>query len=43
VKNRGVNKWQASKLDNTYINKVNKKTTTPYLLKEKNDKVLASR
>ena len=33
---------QKSKLSNTYTNKVDKKTSTPYLLKKKkNDKVMA--
>ena len=33
---------QASKLSNTYTNKVDKKASTPYLLKKKkNDKVVA--
>ena len=33
---------QASKLSNTYTNKVDKKATTPYLLKKKkNDKVVS--
>jgi hypothetical protein len=36
------NKKQASKLSNTYTNKVDKKASTPYLLKKKkNDKVVA--
>ena len=46
VKNRGgakkkeKNKKQTSKLSNTYTNKVDKKASTPYLLKKKkNDKV----
>ena len=35
-------KKQASKLSNTYTNKVDKKASTPYLLKKKkNDKVVA--
>ena len=35
-------KKQTSKLSNTYTNKVDKKTSTPYLLKKKkNDKVVA--
>ena len=35
-------KKQISKLSNTYTNKVDKKTSTPYLLKKKkNDKVVA--
>jgi hypothetical protein len=34
-------KKQTSKLSNTYTNKVNKKAFTPYLLKKKNDKVVA--
>ena len=36
------NKKQTSKLSNTYTNKVDKKASTPYLLKKKkNDKVVA--
>jgi hypothetical protein len=36
------NKTQTSKLSNTYTNKVDKKASTPYLLKKKkNDKVVA--
>ena len=34
-------KKQTSKLSNTYTNKVDKKASTPYLLKKKNDKVVA--
>ena len=34
-------KKQASKLSNTYTNKVDMKASTPYLLKKKNDKVVA--
>ena len=34
-------KKQISKLSNTYTNKVDKKASTPYLLKKKNDKVVA--
>jgi hypothetical protein len=30
-----------SKISNTYINKVDKKTTTPYLIKKKNGKMIA--
>ena len=48
VKNRGgatkkeKNKKETSKLYNTYTNKVDKKASTPYLLKKKkNDKVMA--
>ena len=46
VKNGGgakkKEKKQTSKLSNTYTNKVNKKASTPYLLKKKkNDKVVA--
>ena len=46
VKNGGgakkKEKKQTSKLSNTYTNKVDKKTSTPYLLKKKkNDKVVA--
>ena len=46
VKNGGgakkKEKKQISKLSNTYTNKVNKKASTPYLLKKKkNDKVVA--
>jgi hypothetical protein len=35
VKNGGEKQKQTSKLSNTYTNKVNKKATTPYLLKKK--------
>ena len=31
---------KTSKLSNTYTNKVDKKASTPYLLKKKNDKVV---
>ena len=46
VKNGGAkkkekNKKETSKLSNTYTNKVDKKASTPYLLKKKNDKVVA--
>ena len=46
VKNGGgakkTKKKQTSKLSNTYTNKMDKKTSTPYLLKKKkNDKVVA--
>ena len=48
VKNKGKakkkekNKKETSKLSNTYTNKVDKKASTPYLLKKKkNDKVVA--
>ena len=34
-------KKQTSNLSNTYTNKVDKKASTPYLLKKKNDKVVA--
>jgi hypothetical protein len=40
-KKKEKNKNQTSKLSNTYTNKVNKKAFTPYLLKKKNDKVVA--
>ena len=41
-KKKEKNKKQTSKLSNTYTNKVNKKASTPYLLKKKkNDKVMA--
>ena len=41
-KKKEKNKRQTSKLSNTYINKVDKKASTPYLLKKKkNDKVVA--
>ena len=41
-KRRKRNKRQTNKLSNTYINKVDKKASTPYLLKKKkNDKVVA--
>jgi hypothetical protein len=35
------NKRKTSNLSNAYTNKVDKKATTPYLLKKKNDKVMA--
>lgn len=35
------NKKPTSKLFNTYTNKVNKMATSPYLLKKKNNKVIA--
>ena len=39
---RRKRKKQTSKLSNTYTNKVDKKVSTPYLLKKKkNDKVVA--
>ena len=39
---RKRNKKETSKLSNTYTNKVDKKASTPYLLKKKkNDKVVA--
>ena len=39
---RKRNKKETSKLSNIYTNKVDKKTSTPYLLKKKkNDKVVA--
>jgi hypothetical protein len=42
AKKKEKNKKQTSKLSNTYTNKVDKKTSTPYLLKKKkNDKVMA--
>ena len=45
VKNGGgakkKEKKQTSKLSNTYTNKVDKKASTPYLLKKKNNKVVA--
>jgi GH18 family chitinase len=34
-------KKATSKISNTYINKVDKKATTPYLIKKKNEKLLA--
>ena len=40
-KKKEKNKKQTSKLSNTYTNKVDKKVSTPYLLKNKNDKVVA--
>ena len=40
-KKKEKNKKQISKLSNTYTNKVDKKASTPYLLKKKNDKVVA--
>ena len=40
-KKKEKNKKQTSKLSNTYTNKVDKKASTPYLLKKnKNDKVV---
>ena len=45
VKNGGgakkKEKKHTSKLSDTYTNKVDKKASTPYLLKKKNDKVVA--
>ena len=44
VKNEGrtkKRKKQISKFSNTYTNKVDKKASTPYLSKKKNDKVVA--
>ena len=41
AKKKEKNKKQTSKLSNTYINKVDKKASTPYLLKKKNNKVVA--
>ena len=42
AKKKEKNKRQTSKLSNTYTNKVDKKASTPYLLKKKkNDKVVA--
>jgi hypothetical protein len=35
------NKNPTSKISNTYTNKVDKKVTTPYLIKKKNGKVIA--
>jgi hypothetical protein len=40
-KRKEKNKKQTSKFSNTYINKVDKKASTSYLLKKKNDKVVA--
>ena len=41
-KKKEKNKKETSKLSNTYTNKVDKKASTPYLLKKKkNDKVVA--
>ena len=41
-KKKEKNKKQTSQLSSTYTNKVNKKASTPYLLKKKkNDKVVA--
>ena len=40
AKKKEKNKKETSKLSNTYTNKVDKKASTPYLLK-KNDKVVA--
>lgn len=39
-KNKEKNKKETSKLSNTYTNKVDKKATTPFLLKKNNDKVV---
>jgi hypothetical protein len=39
-KKKGVDK-EGSLLSNTYTNKVDKKRTTPYLLKQKDGKVIA--
>ena len=42
AKKKEKNKKETSKLSNTYTNKVDKKASTPYLLKKKkNDKVVA--
>ena len=42
AKKKEKNKKEISKLSNTYTNKVDKKASTPYLLKKKkNDKVVA--
>jgi hypothetical protein len=41
AKKKEKNRKQTSKLSNTYTNKVEKKASTPYLLKKKNDKVVA--
>jgi hypothetical protein len=41
AKKKEKNKRQIKKLSNTYTNKVDKKTFTPYLLKKKNEKVVA--
>ena len=42
AKKKEKNKKETSKLTNTYTNKVDKKASTPYLLKrKKNDKVVA--
>ena len=42
AKKKEKNKKETSKLSNTYTNKVDKKVSTPYLLKKKkNDKVVA--
>ena len=41
TKKKERNKKKISKLSNTYTNKVDKKASTPYLLKKKNDKVVA--
>ena len=41
AKKKEKNKKETSKLSNTYTNKVDKKASTPYLLKKKNYKVVA--
>ena len=38
---RKRNKKETSKLSNTYTNKVDKKASTPYPMKKKNDNVVA--
>lgn len=40
VNSGGEKQKQTSKLSNTYTNKVNKKTITPYLFKKENNKVI---
>ena len=40
-KKKEKNKKETSKLSNTYTHKMDKKASTPYLLKNKNDKVVA--
>ena len=40
AKKKEKNKKQTIKLSNTYTNKVDKKASTPYLLKKKNNKVV---
>ena len=41
AKKKEKNKKQTSKLSNTYTNKLDKKASTPYLLKKKKNEVVA--